>query len=250
MHSSPKISVITVVYNGEPLIERTIKSVLSQKYANVEYIIIDGASTDSTLSIVNKYKDNIQTIISEKDKGIYYAMNKGLENATGDYILFINAGDEIYSTTTIGDIFSSSKNADVYYGNTAVVDESQQLLGDRRLTPPKKLSWKSFKYGMSVSHQSFIAKKTLCKPYNLDYKLAADIDWIISILRKSKKVTNVDFYISKFLEGGITSDQRSTAWKERFSVLVKHYGLIATCLNHIYIAFRYLVHKITHKSMT
>ena len=250
MQSSPKISIITVVFNGESLIERTIKSVLTQTYSNVEYIIIDGASTDNTLSIINKYKDGIHTIISEKDKGIYYAMNKVLELASGDYVLFMNAGDEVYSSTTIADIFSSSTNADVYFGNTAVVDEKRQVLGDRRLTPPNNLSWKSFRYGMSVSHQSFIAKKSLCKPYNLNYRLGADIDWIINILKKTQKVKNVGFYVSKFLEGGITSDQRTRAWKERFKVLVIHYGFIPTIWNHVFIAVRFVYHKITHKSMT
>lgn len=246
----PTISIITVVYNGESLIVNTIKSVLAQTYPNVEYIIIDGASTDNTMDVISKYKENIATVISEKDSGIYDAMNKGLDVATGDYVLFINAGDEMYSPTTVQDVFSKCKDADVYYGSTTVINTAGDVLGDRRLSPPENLTWKSFKLGMSVSHQSFIAKKTLCEHYSLEYKLASDIDWVIKILKQSKSIINVQISTSKFLEGGITSDQRSLAWKERFKVLVKHYGFLVTLFNHIYIAVRFILHKFTRKSMT
>jgi glycosyltransferase involved in cell wall biosynthesis len=250
MQSVPKISIITVVYNGVALLERTINSVLVQTYPHIEYIIIDGASTDGTLDIVEKYKSKIQIIISEKDKGIYYAMNKGLAVATGDYVLFLNAGDELYAESTITNVFSNSMDADVYYGNTAVVDEQRNLLGDRRLTPPENLTWESFKFGMSVSHQSFIAKRSLCDFYNLNYRLGSDIDWVINILKKSKKIVYVKIYISKFLEGGVTSKKRIKAWTERFQLLSKHYGVVPTLWNHLYIAGRFLIHKFTHTSMT
>ncbi len=250
MGSQPKISIITVVFNGSSLIERTINSVLVQTYPNIEYIIIDGASTDGTLDVIEKYRTKIQTIISEKDKGIYYAMNKGLAVATGDYVLFLNAGDELYSGSTIKDVFAGSPDADVYYGNTAVVDEQRNILGDRRLSPPENLTWKSFKFGMTVSHQSFIARRSFCEPYSLEYRLASDIDWIIKILKKSTKIVNTHIYTSKFLEGGITSKQTKLAWSERFKVLAKHYGFFQAVWNHFYIFFRFLIHKFTHKSMT
>lgn len=250
MGSEPKISIITVVFNGHSLIERTIKSVLVQSYPHIEYIIIDGASKDGTLDIIEKFRTRIQTVISEKDKGIYDAMNKGLLLAKGDYVLFLNAGDELYSDSTIKEVFASSKDADVYYGNTAVVDEQRNILGDRRLTPPSSLNWKSFKFGMSVSHQSFIAKRSLCEPYSMDYQLGADIDWIIRILKKSKKIVYTKIYIAKFLEGGVTSNKRTLAWKERFDVLSKHYGFFQNIANHAYIGMRFLIHKFTRSSMT
>lgn len=250
MHREPQISIITVVFNGSSLIERTIKSVLVQTYSHVEYIIIDGASTDGTLTVIEKYRSKIHTLISEKDNGIYDAMNKGLSVATGDYVLFLNAGDELYSDSTIKEVFASSPDADVYYGNTAVVDEQRNVLGDRRLTPPSTLTWKSFKFGMSVSHQSFIAKRSLCGTYSLDYRLGSDIDWIITILKKAKKIVYTKTYISKFLEGGITSNKRTLAWKERFDVLSKHYGFFQNLGNHLYIGTRFLIHKITGRSMT
>lgn len=250
MGAGPTISVITVVFNGHSLLERTIKSVLVQTYPHIEYIIIDGGSKDGTLDIIEKYRSRIQTVISERDKGIYDAMNKGLSVAIGDYVLFLNAGDELYADSTIKEVFESSENADVYYGNTAVVDEQRNILGDRRLTPPSTLTWKSFKFGMSVSHQSFIAKRSLCEPYSLEFQLGSDIDWIIKILKKAKKVVYTNSYISKFLEGGVTSNKRTLAWKERFDVLSKHYGFFQNVVNHAYIGARFLIHKITRRSMT
>lgn len=249
MQFNPKISIITVVYNGQSLIERTIKSVLSQTYTNIEYIIIDGASSDGTLKIAEKYQHQIAVIQSGKDNGIYDAMNKGLAMATGDYVLFLNAGDELYSNETIKSVFSFG-DADVYYGNTAVVNEQGQVLGDRRLSPPQELNWKSLKFGMCVSHQSFIAKRSLTEKYNLDYSVSSDIDWVISVLKKSSKITNTKNYISKFLEGGASNKRRKIALGERFRIMSNHYGFFQTIINHIYILFRYPFHKASKKSMT
>ncbi len=247
--STPKISIITVIYNGASLIEATIGSVLSQTYSNIEYIIIDGSSTDNTLGIINKYKDRVAFLISEKDKGIYDAMNKGLKNATGDYVLFLNAGDELFSKKTIASVFALEE-ADVYYGNTAIVNKLGLVLGDRRLSPPEKLNWKSLQFGMCVSHQSFIAKRTLCEPYDLNYSISADIDWVIRILKKAKMIVNTKIYISKFLEGGTSDKKRRSALKERFVVMTKHYGFLSTFLNHIYIFLRYPFHKLFKRTMT
>lgn len=246
----PKISVITVVYNAAPLIERTIKSVLAQTYTNIEYIIIDGASSDGTLQIIEKYQSKIALTHSGKDNGIYDAMNRGLKDATGDYVLFINAGDELYADYTIAQVFERNPDADVLYGNTAVVDAGGKILGDRRLSPPETLSWKSLKYGMCVSHQSFIAKRQLCGFYNLDYRIAADIDWVINVLKQSKEIVNTHQYISKFLEGGTSNTRRKKALLERFSIMVNHYGFFQTVWNHLVILFRYPVHKLTKRSMT
>lgn len=249
MQFNPKITIITVVYNGQTLIERTIKSVLSQDYTNVEYIIIDGASSDSTLSIIEKHKSKIAEIVSEKDNGIYDAMNKGLKLATGDYVLFINAGDEFYANETLTSVFNLGE-ADVYYGNTAVVDGKGVALGDRRLTPPEQLNWKSLKFGMCVSHQSFIAKRVLCDAYDLNYAVSSDIDWVINVLKKASKITNTKNYIAKFLAGGTSYTRMKLALKERFAIMSKHYGFVSTLFNHAYIFLRYPFHKFSKKSMT
>ena len=244
-----KISIITVVFNGKSFIERTIKSVLSQTYSNVEYIIIDGDSTDGTVDVVELYRSGIAKLISEKDKGIYDAMNKGLLQATGDYVLFLNAGDELVAVDTLAKVIASFENADVYYGNTKIVNERGEQLGDRRLTPPKELTWKSLKYGMCVSHQSFIAKRILCEPYNLDYKISADIDWVINVLHRSNKIVNTNLSISNYLKGGSSDKHRIYGLIERFKIMVVHYGFFQTVGNHFYIILRFVFHKLTRKSM-
>lgn len=248
--NQPKISIITVVYNGAALIERTIQSVLAQTYRNIEYIIIDGASTDGTLAIIEKYQDKIALLHSGKDKGIYDAMNRGLKDAKGDYVLFLNAGDTLFASGTIEHVFKNNDDADVYYGNTAVVNEDNVILGDRRLTPPETLDWKSFRFGMCVSHQSFIPKRLLCSYYDLEYTISADIDWVINVLKQSQKTVNTQDYISRFLEGGTSNKRRKKALLERFKIMVKHYGFFQTVINHIIILFRYPIHKLTKRTMT
>src|ERR1700753_3551193 len=143
----PKLSVITVVYNDVKGIERTMLSVLNQTYPNIEYILIDGLSTDGTLDIIKKYQDRIK-LISEKDAGIYDAMNKGLAIATGDYVLFMNSGDELYSRETVANVFAAATDADIYYGETEMINANGESLGQRRHAAPETLNLKSFKYGM------------------------------------------------------------------------------------------------------
>ncbi len=249
MYFNPKISIITVVYNGHSMIERTIKSVIAQSYTNIEFIIIDGGSSDGTLEIAEKYQSKIAVILSGKDNGIYDAMNKGLKIASGDYVLFLNAGDELFSDQTLENIFALGA-ADVYYGNTAVVNGSGIVLGDRRLSPPDVLTWKSLQYGMCVSHQSFIAKRSLCQSYDLKYVISADIDWVIEVLKNSKIIINTHHYISRFLEGGTSNKKMKQALVERFLIMIKHYGFISTVLNHAYILLRYPFHKLSKRSMT
>jgi glycosyltransferase involved in cell wall biosynthesis len=246
----PKISIITVVYNAVGLIESTIKSVANQTYTNIEYIVIDGGSSDGTVEIAERYQHTIALLQSGKDNGIYDAMNKGLRQATGDYVLFLNAGDLLYADHTIEQIFASQPLADVYYGNTAVIDKSGKVIGDRRLQSPAQLTWKSLQYGMCVSHQSFIALKSLCTDYDLQYQVSADIDWVIKILKQAINVENTNVYISKFLEGGTSNTRRKKALLERFQIMTKHYGFWQTIFNHVYILFRYAKHKRMGQNMT
>ena len=250
MQFNLKISVVTVVYNAKPLLEKTILSVISQSYLNIEYLIIDGGSDDGTLELAEHYQSQIALILSGKDNGIYDAMNKSLRNATGDYILFLNAGDELYDKDTLKKVFATKANADVYYGNTAVMNAEGEVIGDRRLKPPAVMDWKSLRHGMCVSHQSFIAKRLLCDFYNVDYRIAADIDWVINVLKQSESTVNTGIYISKFLAGGTSHHHQRFAWMERFRIMTKHYGLVATLWNHFYILLRYPLHKLTKKSMT
>lgn len=246
MNSNPKISIITVVFNSKNHIEATIKNILSQTYKNIEYIIIDGKSTDGTVEIIKTYQDEISLWISEPDKGLYDAMNKGIKLATGDYILFINSGDKLFDITTIEQVFSKPI-ADVYYGDTVIINTNDQEIGLRRLRPPEKLSVKSFKKGMLVCHQSFIARRQLVPLFNLNYRFAADYDWTIQILKNSQLIINTSLIISRFLEGGQTSRTVYKGLLERFIIMKKHYGLISAIMLNLMLIPRFIGYLFTKR---
>lgn len=232
----PTLSVITIVYNNVKDIERTMLSVLNQTYPNIEYIIIDGASTDGTKEVIEKYSSKLNLWISEPDKGIYNAMNKGLSFTNGDYVLFMNSGDEIYDKNTVERVFSSQPNADIYYGETEMYDENWTSLGRRRHAIPEHFTWRSFRYGMTISHQAIYVKKSIIEPYNENYKLSADIDWIIKSAKKAKSSVKVSGYVAKYLVGGISKQKHLASLKERFRIFQLHYGFFPNLFNHLIIA--------------
>lgn len=243
----PVLSVITIVYNNARDIERTMLSVLGQTYRNIEYIIIDGKSTDGTLQLINKYRPRISRFVSEKDEGIYDAMNKGLSMATGDYVLFMNSGDEIYAPDTVEKVFASSPDADIYYGETEMYNENWESLGRRRHKAPESLNFRSFRFGMSVSHQAIYIRRSLSSPYNLKYRLSSDIDWILNALKKAKKVVNTRMYVAKYLVGGMSKKKHRQSLKERFHIFTHHYGLLPNILNHGLIAFNLFFYYLRHR---
>lgn len=244
---SAKLSVITIVYNNVKDIERTMLSVLNQTYPNIEYVVIDGASNDGTLAIIKKYENRVAKLISEKDKGIYDAMNKGLAAATGDYVLFMNSGDEIYENTTVEKIFATAANADIYYGETEMYNENWQSLGQRRHKTPEKFTWRSFKYGMSISHQAIYVKRSLAQPYNLHYKYSADIDWIIQIAKKANHIVNTRLYVAKYLVGGMSKQKHRESLIERFKIFTHYYGFVSNVINHLVIASKLAFYYIKNR---
>lgn len=244
--SLPVVSIVTVVYNSEEYIERTIKSVLAQTYTNIEHIILDGASKDKTLDIIRSYEDKIAYWKSEKDGGIYDAMNKAQDLTQGDYVMFLNSGDEFNDNDVLSNAFSKEINADVYYGDTLITDEKGFPLRNRRLRPPHKLNWKDFRYGMLVCHQSIIIKKEFSKNYNTEYKIAADIDWAIRSIRDCKKIVNTNITISKFMEGGMSSIHHRKGLQERYKILNTHFGYLSNFIVHLYMVVRLLKDKLTH----
>ncbi len=244
--STPKISIITIVYNNVRDIEYTILSVLKQTYSNIEYIIVDGASNDGTMDIISKYRDNISTVISEKDNGIYDAMNKGLALVTGDYVLFLNSGDELYDEHTVETIVSKGNDADIIYGETKLVDEQRHIVGNRRHKTPPHFDWKSFQYGMNICHQAIYVKRDIASPYDLKYQLSADIDWVIRAAKKAKTTQNVHTYVARYLVGGMSQQRHRQSLKERYQIFEKHYGKINNWINHGIIALRLLIHRITN----
>ena len=232
---TPLVSVITVVYNGEKTLERTILSVAEQTYVRKEHVIIDGLSTDGTTEIIKKYEENIAVWISEKDDGLYDAMNKGIQLAKGGYLLFLNAGDVLYDKNVLKRIFEAhpDRNADIYYGDTLIVDAYGNNIGRRRLKPPENLSWKSLNKGMVVSHQAFFVRKSITPVYDLTYRFSADFDWMIRALKQSRKIINTGMVITRYLDGGLTKKHALASLKERFMIMCKYYGTIKTLLNHI-----------------
>ena len=243
----PKLSIITITYQAEAYIERTLKSVFEQSCAEeIDYIVVDGASKDQTLSIIEANKTQINQFISEKDKGIYDAMNKGLTLAKGDYILFLNAGDTFASATTLKNLLHElAGNPDVLYGEAVFVNNEGQSLGLRsEVTPhrlPSKLTWQNFRFGMLVCHQAFIAKRSIAPLFNLAYRLSSDIDWEIQVLKNSQFILKSAAPICTYLIGGASVQNLKRSWEERYQVLKSHFGFLPNLINHLVIITRGLI---------
>ena len=236
------LSIITITYNAEQFLERTIQSILAQTDQNFEYIIVDGKSKDGTLRIASTYKNRVNQLISEPDEGLYDAMNKGLKLATGDFVWFMNAGDEINDKETVSRIAQSvSEQIDVLYGDTYFVNNEGEIQGLRsEITPhrlPKNLKWQDMKLGMLVCHQSFIARKSIA-PFYMKNNLSADIDWEIECLKRAKEVKYLDFVVSKYLTGGVSNQQLKRSLLDRYEVLKKHFGVFGAMIAHVQILWR------------
>lgn len=239
MQYMPIVSIITVVRNGEKVLERTIKSIISQTYPAIEYIIIDGFSKDGTLKIIKKYGKFIDKWISEPDKSHFDAMNKGLKLATGKYVWFIHAGDQIYNKDTVQKVFAKGKNVDVYFGETVTTNPKGKKIGMWWRKNPKQLTWRKMDKGMVVCHQSFVIRKSLAGKFNLAYPISSDIDWIIRGLKKSRKIVNTNLVLSKYLIGGLSEQKTIQMFIDCYKIYFKHFGVIRTLANHFPVA-RYL----------
>ena len=251
VHRPPStvFSIITVVYNGVALLPGTIESVRRQTYPHIEYLVIDGGSTDGTLDIIRKYASEMPNLrwISEKDRGLYDAMNKGLRLATGDFVWFLNGGDHLHTPETAEKLAQMiSPETDVLYGETMVVDENRRPLGamselsTRKL--PEHLHWRDYLGGMLVIHQSFIVRRTLAPDY-MEGNLCADFDWCIRILKKSRQNVNSGLILSDYLAGGISKKRRRQSLRDRFAVMRTHFGLVRTLLAHAWIVIRAAAHR-------
>lgn len=238
----PRISIITICYNAASTITRTLRSVSAQTYPNIQYLIIDGASKDNTLELVRELAPEAE-VYSERDKGIYDAMNKGLDRATGDYVWYVNAGDALVSPTTVEDLVRTTCTGDslpdVLYGDTRLIDSEDHDLGLRRLRPPHQLDWRSFRSGMLVCHQAFVAKRSISPHYDLSYRFSADVDWCIRVLKEAKTTAFYPEPIALYLNEGTTTANHRASLIERFHVMRHHYGLVTTVLLHL----RFLVDR-------
>lgn len=238
------ITLITVTYNAELTIERTLQSVARQTCQDYEHLIIDGASKDGTLAMVRRYASDRTTILSEPDKGLYDAMNKGLRLAKGDYICFLNAGDKLHSPDTLQHVADAAAKGEVgvVYGHTDIVDDEGRFLFPRRLVPPEELTWKSFRWGMLVCHQSFYVNRNIAQQYDLNYRFSADFDWCIRSMKAGERQGLKNVYLheplSDYLSEGMTTQNHRASLQERFQIMAKHYGLFSTILRHIWFAVR------------
>lgn len=222
-----KISIITVCRNNEAGLEKTINSVISQTYKDLEYIIIDGESTDGTINIITEYQKIFPIIlVSEKDEGIYDAMNKGVELATGDWLNFMNAGDTFYDKDSINHVIPFLKDgADIIYGNTEIIYKDFKTTKDE--PKPEKL-WMG-----RIPHQSSFIKSSAMKKYgyNKNNKIVADLEFFMSVYYNGGKIEKINQTISSFAKDGITEkmgeqviiDAYRTAKKFKSSLIVDIY---------------------------
>ena len=247
MDLKPKFSIITVTYNAASVIKPTLDSVISQTYTNYEYILVDGGSKDDTVAIAKASGIKFAHIISERDKGIYDAMNKGIALATGDYLCFLNAGDAFYTPETLQTIVNAIAEEkdlpDVLYGETAEVNDNRDFVRMRRLQAPKELDWRSFKNGMLVCHQAFYARREIVPMYDLKYRLSADVDWCIKVMKDAKKMVNVNATVVNYLQNGISLQYHRKSLMERFNIMCKHYGLLPTIGRHLWFVIRAIVKR-------
>jgi len=218
--SSPLVTVVTVVYNAESLIEETIQSVVGQSYEGIEYIVVDGMSTDNTLSIIKRYQGSITHCISEKDRGIYDAMNKAIDIASGKWINFMNAGDVFYSNNTISDIFAKDclNDASLIYGSHYWKD----FKGNKAHVAVNDLAtmWQR----IAFSHQSLFSRTSIMKKYkfNLAYDIVADYAFYFHLYMHGYKFINADMPVSIVLANGFSDKNFMRRTIERWFVVSKY----------------------------
>ncbi len=207
--SKKKVTIVTICKNAENLMGQTIKSVLAQTYKDIEYIIIDGKSTDGTIGMINQYGNKIAKFVSEQDLGIYDAMNKGIGLATGEIICFMNAGDKFHSKNVVEKIVECFESADVegIFGDVCLIDSEGKAVAIKR----QKFIDDSFLMNDSICHQSMFVKVKLFNQYglfNLKYKLAADLEWFLRVIRKFKvNFKHADIVVADYILGGFSSDE-------------------------------------------
>ena len=243
-----RLSVISIAYNNLKGLQKTLAVFNGQNFLqDIEILIVDGGSKDGTKEFLETQSLS-KNWVSEPDKGIYNAMNKGLSMAKGDYVWFLNSGDYVEDFSLIEKLLNVLKQEpDAVYGETMMVDVEGKHLGLRSVFTTRKLpdnlNWTSFRLGMNVGHQSFVVKRSLALLYNEKYRYVADIDWMIRCLKACKNVVNLDAVLACFTVDGFSSVQRKASNKERYEVLKEHYGFLPNAFAHLGIVLRKLFSK-------
>lgn len=238
--NNPKISIITVVFNGIEYIESTLLSVINQKYTNFEYIIIDGKSNDGTLDVIKKYDSKITHWISENDNGIYDAMNKGIEVASGDWVIFMNCGDNFYNDNVLNAVFSKKIDSDVklLYGGCKVRSDWGNFTIKARANGEV---WKSF------THQSIFSRIELNREFkfNLNFKAASDYDFVYTVFSKGFRTFPLNILISdvQYISSGHSSVNELISLKEVLKSILLNRNNLNSSINHFLYHFFALIRK-------
>lgn len=226
--NNPKVSIITVCLNAAMTIERTIRSVMDQAYQNIEYIIIDGMSTDGTPTILDAYRPKIASILSEKDGGIYDAMNKGLAVATGDILYFLNADDALFDRDVIGDVvraFEEHPGVGLLYGK--VHYEGEPLLFSIIHKNRERVRDKKDCLTAKFCQQNIFAKKWVYEKtgsFSAKYTIASDFEWMITAIERSVGIACIDRYVVTFYYGGMHTKHPYQTIRERLDIIRRHYS--------------------------
>jgi glycosyltransferase involved in cell wall biosynthesis len=220
-NNRPLITVVTVVYNGKHKVEQTIQNVLNQTYPHIEYIVLDGGSTDGTQDIIRKYTQEINLWISEPDRGIYDAMNKGIALARGEWINFINAGDSFAHNNTLAEIMEAApREADVLFGDALEHFKS----GRTRVCSSGDIKdlWK----GMICSHQAMLMRSTLLKmrPFNTEFSIAADYDLLSELCHEQKVFQRLPMLIVHTHADGYSDLRNVELTRQQWQIAKKFWG--------------------------
>lgn len=240
---TPLFSVITVTYNAADNIGPTMESVRNQTCRLYEHLIIDGASSDNTVQLAREASTPLTRIMSEPDHGLYDAMNKGLAEAQGDYVVFLNAGDRFHSPATlqlIADKILDNDYPGVVYGQTDIIDASGKKIGERHLRAPENLTLADFAEGMVVCHQAFVVLRRITSSFNTAYRFSADYEWCIRCLQHSHNNVYSGEVIADYLSEGISTANRRRSLQERFKIMCKYFGVGPTVKRHFSFLPRYI----------
>lgn len=252
IYNAPLFSIITVCFNPGKSICATLKSVSEQTCDDYEHIIIDGLSTDGTDKVVAQWSTSRTYFRSEKDNGIYDAMNKGLGRADGKYLIFLNAGDSFHSADTLqryANAIKKNNTPGIVYGQTVLVDSDRRTIGDRHLSAPENLNLQSFKHGMLVCHQAFCVLRRIAPLYDLQWHFSADYEWCIKCLQHSRcnVMIDGDEPAIDYLSEGMTTKNRRASLIERYKIMCHYYGTLPTLARHFSFIPRFFRNKLKNR---
>jgi glycosyltransferase involved in cell wall biosynthesis len=243
---NPKLfSIVTVVYNAVSLIEETLQSVMDQRSDELEYIVIDGGSTDGTLEIIDKYRANIDIFVCEKDRGIYDAMNKAIRLASGSYINFMNAGDRFYSNDTLEKVSSlirkkGLEKVEIVYGKVVKISS---LEGNFQYEIGEPLTPNSFFLTTPICHQAMFTRTDLFGTlggYSLEYRVGSFFAWLGKYYHSRQSLDGIYFIperVAYYLVGGFSFKMKKTIDLERLQVSRKYFNFKYRLLNHLVVYF-------------